>query len=432
MFAFGCRHPAKNKAYHKAESMADVQNIMKNLQTGDVLMFFLSGIPACLARGSLYSHWDHIGIVIRRKGYSRELIKGQELPEEQKKSSRPCKPTYCTCQSKNKDDEHVELLEATASGIHVYSLEERIARARSHYKVIAIRKLRGFKNSVETQARLEALIEKVRGRGYQFMNKRVFMMGYHGGVPNEEKVKRVAELKRRISDHIKRTSMINKRLSNRMTRAGSRSIFDGELFIPERVMCSELASAALIHLHVIEPGIFEVDDIGPNTYSTIDSRDMLNQIVRKGLKYDPEYIFHYPGGPYERALDALTKVMVENKTLVERDHTDVLQKTSTFIRNVSKISPWAPKSVVAPEKIEAQKKDPKHFTSLEAMQKLALNTPKRKSRLASVIHKISNRITSFFTVEDDWDVVVASCSDADEDTSMSNADEEEEEEKFSD
>ena len=99
------------------------------------------------------------------------------LPEEQQKSSRPCRPTYCNCQSRSKE-EHVELLEATASGIHVYSLEERIARARSHYKVIAVRKLRGFNNTDKSQARLESLISKVRGRGYQFMNKRVFMMGY--------------------------------------------------------------------------------------------------------------------------------------------------------------------------------------------------------------------------------------------------------------
>ena len=178
MFACECAHPAKNKKYLKAETLGECQDVMKNLQTGDVLMFFLSGIPACMARGSLYSHWDHIGIVIRRKGYSRALESGETIPEEQKKSSRPCKPTYCNCQSNNSEKEHVELLEATASGIHVYSLEERIARARSHYKVIAIRKLRGFKHTKESQIRLENLIKKVRGRAYQFMNKRVFMMGY--------------------------------------------------------------------------------------------------------------------------------------------------------------------------------------------------------------------------------------------------------------
>ena len=177
MFACEFAHPARDKRYHKAETLGECQEVMKNLNTGDVIMFFLSGIPACLARGSLYSHWDHIGIVIRRKGYSRELKCEEILPEEQQKSSRPCKPTYCNCQSRSKE-EHVELLEATASGIHVYSLEERIARARSHYKVIAIRKLRGFKHTDESQARLESLISKVRGRGYQFMNKRVFMMGY--------------------------------------------------------------------------------------------------------------------------------------------------------------------------------------------------------------------------------------------------------------
>ena len=44
--------------------------------------------------------------------------------------------------------------------------------------VIAVRKLRGFNNTDKSQARLESLISKVRGRGYQFMNKRVFMMGY--------------------------------------------------------------------------------------------------------------------------------------------------------------------------------------------------------------------------------------------------------------
>ena len=70
--------------------------------------------------------------LFEEKVVQREL-KCEILLEEQQKSSRPCKPTYCNCQSRSKE-EHVELLEATASGIHVYSLEERIARARSHYK----------------------------------------------------------------------------------------------------------------------------------------------------------------------------------------------------------------------------------------------------------------------------------------------------------
>ena len=127
-------------------------------------------------------------------------------------------------------------------------------------------------------------------------------------------------MKKKISEHKHRMS---KKYSRRLTNKSSRSSTSGnlsksEVFIPERVMCSELSSAALIHLHIIKPGIFEVDDIGPNTYSTIDSGDMLNQIVRKGVKYDPEFIFHYPGGPYNRALDALHQIMVENKTLALR------------------------------------------------------------------------------------------------------------------
>ena len=82
MFACEFAHPARDQRYHKAETLGECQEVMKNLQTGDVIMFFLSGIPACLARGSLYSHWDHIGIVIRRKGYSRELKCEEILPEE--------------------------------------------------------------------------------------------------------------------------------------------------------------------------------------------------------------------------------------------------------------------------------------------------------------------------------------------------------------
>jgi hypothetical protein len=385
---------------------------MKNLQTGDVIMFILSGIPACMARGSLYSHWDHIAIVIRRKGYSREIKKGQVLPEEQKKSSRPCKPTYCNCQSKSKE-EHVELLEATASGIHVYSLEERFARARSHYKVIAVRKLRGFKHTEESQARLEKLICKVRGRGYQFMNKRVFMMGYHGGVPNDEKVAKVAALRKKLSEHQRKMTQLglNQKVSMSTARLSS---FGGQsdVFVPERVMCSELSSAALIHLHIIEPGIFEVDDIGPNTYSTIDSHDMLNQIVRKGVTYDPEFIFHYPGGPYNRALDALHQVMVENKTLAVRDHMGVVQRTSELVRKVSRLS-FAPQ--IEPEVKE--EKEPKHFTSMQAMKILANKPKKKRSRLGSVtriITKISNRIVNGFTVADDWDVVVSSIADSEE------------------
>ena len=207
---------------------------------------------------------------------------------------------------------------------------------------------------------------------------------------------------------------VSNKYSQRLTTKNT-TTSTSEVFIPERVMCSELSSAALIHLHVIEPGIFEVDDIGPNAYSTVDSGDMLNQIVRKGVHYDPEFIFHYPGGPYNRALDALQQIMVENKTLAMRDHMTLGQRTSMMVRRVSRLS-FSPQ--VEPEVVE-DLKEPNHYTTMEAMTILAQRPKKKRSRLESVtriINQISSRIVNSWSVADDWDVVVSSIAEEERST----------------
>lgn len=114
-------------------------------------------------------HWDHIGIVVRRRGHTRQFYEANHT----RKAKRRCNPGYCTCRCES-SSERLELLEATAAGVHVYPLEERLARRMKIDKFVAVRKLERHKlrardgsESVSLlEKRMEGYIEKVAGAGY--------------------------------------------------------------------------------------------------------------------------------------------------------------------------------------------------------------------------------------------------------------------------
>ena len=82
------------------------------------------------------------------------------------------------------------------------------------------------------------------------------------------------------------------------------------------------------------------------------------------------------------------------------------QRTSELVRRVSRLQFSAQ---VEPENVQDEK-EPRHFTSMEAMTILAQRPKKKRSRLESVtriINQISSKLVNGFSVQDDWDVVVS-------------------------
>jgi len=89
------------------------------------------------------------------------------IPTQMKPAAHKCSDDYCTCIASAEDI--VELLEATAAGVHMYSLDERLAKTVRHHEYIAVRKLivnASCKKGLDQPA-LEQLIQRVRGRAYE-------------------------------------------------------------------------------------------------------------------------------------------------------------------------------------------------------------------------------------------------------------------------
>ena len=131
------------------------------LDTGDVLLFRGSGWSQRFIQHGTLGWWDHVGIVIRRKGRSREAY----TATHKHKSKRRCAPGYCTCRC-NVNEERLELLEATGSGCHVYPLEQRLVRRMKVDTIVAVRRLRSPPpgcSKWELNDRLERYIESIVG-----------------------------------------------------------------------------------------------------------------------------------------------------------------------------------------------------------------------------------------------------------------------------
>ena len=373
--------------YDHAEHVRDVQKHMKKLNTGDILLFYLKGLPACIARNGIRSNWDHIGFVIRRKGYSRALALGETIPEEQTRSYRKCKSSYCTCYSSSLE-EHVELLESTASGVHVYSLEERILRARSHYKIVAVRHLENFKWTHDIQERLEKFIRRVRGRAYQYFNMRVLKMALNKGMPNENKSPIPTTGRKNAASSSSSSSSSSKTKS---PVRSTTSLFQAPVRINQKMMCSELAAAALMAIGVLPKDVFECNDIGPTTFSSLDSDDLLNRLTMKEATYAKEFVFHYPNGPYDECLDMLSRLIQENNAEGESGILSSVARVTSrgsraMIRAVRRTvtgreAKVSAASSTASAVVTSVADDEKHFSTEQAIEVYGGQSSRRKSFL---------------------------------------------------
>ena len=85
------------------------------------------------------SAWDHVALVVKRT----QPRNGTPRSQQEYPAKRRCASGYCTCSADalaDGEDFALELIEATAAGVHAYPLEERLAKMARHHAYIAVRK----------------------------------------------------------------------------------------------------------------------------------------------------------------------------------------------------------------------------------------------------------------------------------------------------
>lgn len=85
------------------------------------------------------SAWDHVALVVKRT----QPRNGTPRSQQEYPAKRRCASGYCTCSEDalaDGEDFALELIEATAAGVHAYPLEERLAKMARHHAYIAVRK----------------------------------------------------------------------------------------------------------------------------------------------------------------------------------------------------------------------------------------------------------------------------------------------------
>ena len=309
-------------SYVASESQA--QATIDKLDTGDVLLFCSTGLTAKFVRASLSSRWDHVAFV-RRVTVAADSPGAKTQPpapetEAQTKSRRKCEPGYCDCKSQPLEG-RLQMLEATASGVHVYHLEGRLARLREHYAVVGVRHLEGLERTPEMRARVREFIRSVCGRSYQRPNLRVLRMGLRGGVLGLGKKSSVAQEKQaRMTEDAQKKSPVPttgkksqhveaEGASSKVAPAPS-SPHSPHKKIPASLVCSELVTFALMHAGMFPCDAFEAIDLGPNSYGTTPTGDPLNEVVVvPGVRYCKESILKYPGGVYDQLLASASTLL---------------------------------------------------------------------------------------------------------------------------
>ncbi len=127
-----------------ADTLPEVRKSLTELRTGDIILFRSNGLIAVatrvLERGVFHgSAWDHVGMVVKRTGPRN----GTPSHSHKYPALRRCVPGYCSCTADGPSDGEeivLDLLEATGAGVHVYPLEDRLAKMARHHDYLAVRK----------------------------------------------------------------------------------------------------------------------------------------------------------------------------------------------------------------------------------------------------------------------------------------------------
>lgn len=144
-------------------------------RTGDILLASTATQQAKCFRGVSgdkiihRTHWDHVFFVLRRD-YERSA---EPIRNHKYKAKTPCDPRYCSCKKtwidgEGEDEDFcLEVVDATTTGLHIFSFKGRLARLSSYYSHVAVRRLQGPALSAERIERLEKFLLSVRGMGFR-------------------------------------------------------------------------------------------------------------------------------------------------------------------------------------------------------------------------------------------------------------------------
>ena len=111
------------------------------------------------------SAWDHVAFVNVRAAARPAPAPALHCTFP---APRSCTEGYCSCTAGPPPDGEtvLEIFEATQAGVHVYPLEERLARVAWHHTFVTVRRLQGQPTEAGL-VNLEAFIQAVHGRAYE-------------------------------------------------------------------------------------------------------------------------------------------------------------------------------------------------------------------------------------------------------------------------
>ena len=273
----------------------ELRKVHGSLDTGDLLLFRSVGAAGFFTRCCTNTSWDHVAVVTRRTVQDGPRV--GPTPDHKFKGEHRCDPEYCTCVAEAED--LVEIVEATAAGVHVYGLDDRLAKTLSHHEYVAVLKAHS-KPTPEQQFRLEQLIKKLRGRAYEPLQS--------GDLCHACCVRCCGE---RSKSNLRETQEWTERQQ-------------------EQLFCSELAANCLAALGTLKLAAFDVDGDGlvdvvdvdghearsflPSDFcdETGGSREIWFESITSDDPYAPVVMLQYPGSPYESFLASLKKQLWED------------------------------------------------------------------------------------------------------------------------
>lgn len=230
----------------------------------------------------------------RRRYSKRKASDGPRVgpvPQQKIPGKHKCEQGYCTCVAEPED--LIEILESTAAGVHIYGMDDRLAKTVNHHTHIAVLK-RNEAVTEKQRGQMEAFALKVRGRGYERLLSGDLI---HAAFSNLS----WAFSKDKADGH-----------------AGGQEWVDGQ---QEAMFCSELAACALGSIGTLKLAGFhgtplneghEARSFLPQDFcdETGGSRQIwLDCVAAAGCKdpYAPMMMLQYPGGPYATFLKGLKK-----------------------------------------------------------------------------------------------------------------------------
>jgi hypothetical protein len=296
-----------------ADTLPEVRASLTELRTGDIILFRSNGLIALATRvfeRGVYqgSAWDHVGMVVER------TAPRNSTPSQKQKHSarRRCVPGYCSCTADGPNDGEVvlDLLEATGAGVHVYPLEERLAKMARHHDYLAVRKRVGPDLTPAQEANLNEFLQTVCGRAYE---KHPEQMVHAMCIPccssgrREMPKRRVQKLFRRgsLSSRVINKDLVDIVGSAAAAKARANAIATAEGM--QTVFCAEIVAASL---QVLE--LMRSDDIAPHDFIPSDfshhpaERGLFDDALARAKRamdavmYKPQHLFVYPGAPYHK------------------------------------------------------------------------------------------------------------------------------------